>query len=214
MGAGHSHGATTPSGTAAGRHKTRLMGALALTTIFMAVEVVGGLWTGSLALLADAAHMLTDAGGLALALCMAIRGAGLPLPAGVFAACPYSDLTLSGHSLEEFEGLDPAANREMLSYLAASYFQGHEPTDAMVSPLFGDFRGLPPLLMVAATNEALRDDTTRLAERAKADGADVTLHLVDDSVHVFPLFNFLPEAEAAMAQLRDWTHRVIPHIHS
>ena len=72
MGAGHSHGATTPSGTAAGRHKTRLMGALALTTIFMAVEVVGGLWTGSLALLADAAHMLTDAGGLALAL-LAIR---------------------------------------------------------------------------------------------------------------------------------------------
>ncbi|MHA7602482.1 cation transporter [Alicycliphilus sp. T452] len=44
------------------------MGALALTTIFMAVEVVGGLWTGSLALLADAAHMLTDAGGLALVL--------------------------------------------------------------------------------------------------------------------------------------------------
>jgi len=71
MGAGHSHGAA-PSGTAAGRHKTRLMGALALTTTFMAVEVIGGLWTGSLALLADAAHMLTDAGGLALAL-IAIR---------------------------------------------------------------------------------------------------------------------------------------------
>ena len=56
------------SGTAAGRHKKRLYAALALTTTFMAVEVVGGLWTGSLALLADAAHMLTDAGGLALAL--------------------------------------------------------------------------------------------------------------------------------------------------
>lgn len=77
MGAGHSHGATAPSGTAAGRHKTQLMGALALTTIFMAVEVVGGLWTGSLALLADAAHMLTDAGGLALAL-LAIRFAERP----------------------------------------------------------------------------------------------------------------------------------------
>lgn len=72
MGAGHSHGATPPTGTAAGRYKTRLMGALALTTLFMAVEVVGGLWTGSLALLADAAHMLTDAGGLTLAL-LAIR---------------------------------------------------------------------------------------------------------------------------------------------
>lgn len=77
MGAGHSHATAAPSGTAAGRHKTRLMGALALTTTFMAVEVVGGLWTGSLALLADAAHMLTDAGGLALAL-VAIRFAERP----------------------------------------------------------------------------------------------------------------------------------------
>lgn len=77
MGAGHSHVTAAPSGTAAGRHKTRLMGALALTTTFMAVEVVGGLWTGSLALLADAAHMLTDAGGLALAL-IAIRFAERP----------------------------------------------------------------------------------------------------------------------------------------
>ena len=77
MGAGHSHAAAAPSGTAAGRHKRRLAAALALTTIFMAVEVIGGLWTGSLALLADAAHMLTDAGGLALAL-IAIRFAERP----------------------------------------------------------------------------------------------------------------------------------------
>lgn len=71
MGAGQSQVAAAPS-TAAGRHKSRLVAALALTTTFMTVEVVGGLWTGSLALLADAAHMLTDAGGLALAL-IAIR---------------------------------------------------------------------------------------------------------------------------------------------
>lgn len=73
--------ATTPStrfpgdklsATAAGRHRQNLIWALTLTSAFMAVEVVGGLWTGSLALLADAAHMLTDAGGLALAL-LAIR---------------------------------------------------------------------------------------------------------------------------------------------
>lgn len=77
MGAGHSHSVAVPAGTAAGRHKSRLAGALALTTAFMAAEVVGGLWTGSLALLADAAHMLTDAGGLALAL-IAIRFAERP----------------------------------------------------------------------------------------------------------------------------------------
>ena len=77
MGAGHSHAAGVPSGSAAGRHKSRLAGALALTTTFMVAEVIGGLLTGSLALLADAAHMLTDAGGLALAL-IAIRFAERP----------------------------------------------------------------------------------------------------------------------------------------
>ncbi len=76
MGTGHSH-AKAPAGTAAGKHKSRLAMALGLTTAFMAAEVVGGLWTGSLALLADAAHMLTDAGGLALAL-IAIRFAERP----------------------------------------------------------------------------------------------------------------------------------------
>lgn len=70
---GHTHG----GGTAGGRHKSKLMGALALTAGFMVVEAVGGLLTGSLALLADAAHMLTDAGGLALAL-IAIRFAERP----------------------------------------------------------------------------------------------------------------------------------------
>ncbi len=77
MGIGHTHTATAPAGTAAGRHKSSLVGALALTATFMVVEVIGGLWTGSLALLADAAHMLTDAGGLALAL-IAIRFAERP----------------------------------------------------------------------------------------------------------------------------------------
>ncbi|CAN7739682.1 cation diffusion facilitator family transporter [Neorhizobium sp. LjRoot104] len=72
MGAGQSHSATTSAKTSAGRHKNRLAAALGLTVAFMIVEVVGGLWTGSLALLADAAHMLTDAGGLVLAL-VAIR---------------------------------------------------------------------------------------------------------------------------------------------
>jgi cobalt-zinc-cadmium efflux system protein len=75
MGAGHSHGGS--AGTAAGRHKSRLAMAFGLTFSFMLAEVIGGLWTGSLALLADAAHMLTDAGGLALAL-VAIRFAEKP----------------------------------------------------------------------------------------------------------------------------------------
>lgn len=77
MGHGHSHAIAMPAGTAAGRHSRRLAAALALTTGYMLVEVAGGLWTGSLALISDAAHMLTDAGGMALAL-LAIRFAQRP----------------------------------------------------------------------------------------------------------------------------------------
>ncbi|HEV2555190.1 MAG TPA: cation diffusion facilitator family transporter [Bosea sp. (in: a-proteobacteria)] len=77
MGTGHSHGGAAPAGTAAGKHKSGLAMAFGLTTAFMLAEVVGGLWTGSLALLADAAHMLTDAAGLVLAL-IAIRFAERP----------------------------------------------------------------------------------------------------------------------------------------
>jgi cobalt-zinc-cadmium efflux system protein len=77
MGHGHSHGSAIPSGSAAGRNKSRLAWALALTLTYMFAEVVGGLLTGSLALLADAAHMVTDAGGLALSL-LAIHYAAKP----------------------------------------------------------------------------------------------------------------------------------------
>ncbi|GBU17678.1 MULTISPECIES: cation diffusion facilitator family transporter [Methylobacterium] len=84
MGHGHSHGGGIPSGSAAARNKGRLAWALGLTLAYMLVEVIGGLLTGSLALLADAAHMVTDAGGLALSL-LAIHVAGkAPTPGKSF----------------------------------------------------------------------------------------------------------------------------------
>lgn len=84
MGHGHSHGGGIPSGSAAGRNKSRLAWALALTLTYMAAEVVGGLLTGSLALLADAAHMVTDAGGLALSLLAIHYAAKAPTPGKSF----------------------------------------------------------------------------------------------------------------------------------
>ncbi len=145
-------------------------------------------------------------GGLAIALAMAIRTAGEPMPAGIVAISPFADLTLSGPSLRAFSGDDPAANRDLLTLMAASYFQGHEPTDPMVSPLFGDFRGLPRMFLSAAEGEVLFSDTTRLAERAKQQGVDVTLRTVEDSVHVYAQFPFLPETQALMRELAEWSH--------
>jgi salicylate hydroxylase len=122
----------------------------------------------------------------------------------VIAICPFTDLTLSGPSVRRHSGDDPAAHRDSLTQLAASYFQGHEPTDPMVSPLFGDMRGLPPVFLGAVQGEVLESDTTRFVEAARAAGVAVRFELVPDSVHVFTLFPFLPEAQRTLAEAGHW----------
>lgn len=146
-------------------------------------------------------------GGLAVALALVLRAAGDPMPAGILAVAPFADLTLSGESIRAFNGDDPAANRDILTFMGASYFQGHEPTDPLVSPLFGDLAGLPPLFITATQGEVLLSDATRLAERAEKAGVDVTLRLVEDSVHVYTIFPFLPETGSTMDEVAAWARR-------
>jgi 2-polyprenyl-6-methoxyphenol hydroxylase-like FAD-dependent oxidoreductase/acetyl esterase/lipase len=146
-------------------------------------------------------------GGLAVAVVLALRMAGDALPAGILAVAPFADLTLSGESVRAFNGDDPAANRDLLTFMGASYFQGHEPKDPLVSPLFGDLSGLPPVFVTAAQGEVLLSDATRLAERAQKSGVDVTLRLVEDSVHVYTVFPFLPETKSTMDEIAHWARR-------
>lgn len=149
----------------------------------------------------------SSGGGLALASALALRAAGDQLPAGIIGVCPFVDLTLRGPSVAKFAGDDPAANKDMLAYLGASYFQGHEPTDPLVSPLHGDLAGLPPMFLTASEGEVLLSDTTRLAERAQKAGVDVTSRIVDDSVHVYTIFPFLPETASTMEAIGTWAEK-------
>lgn len=142
--------------------------------------------------------------GLALALALLLKTAGDELPAGIIAICPFADLAMTAPSIKTFAGEDPAANRDSLAFMAASYFQGHEPRDPLVSPLYGDLAGLPPLFISAVQGESLQDDSTRLIARAEAAGVPVTKLWVRDSVHVYTLFPFLPETEATLAALGEW----------
>ncbi|MGL9622923.1 alpha/beta hydrolase fold domain-containing protein [Bradyrhizobium sp. U531] len=82
----------------------------------------------------------------------------------------------------------------------------------VVSPLFDDFRLLPPLFLTAATNEALFDDTYRIHQRAQAQGVEVTVELVDDSVHIYPLFPFLCGDETVPAGLNRWSRRILQQV--
>ncbi len=122
----------------------------------------------------------SSGGGLALAAALALKVAGAELPGGIIAVCPFTDLMLRGESILKFDGEDPAVNRDMLAGFGASYFRGHEPTDPLVSPLYGDLSGLPPLYLTAVNGEVLQSDLVRLEEKARAAGVQVTSKMVDD----------------------------------
>ena len=116
-----------------------------------------------------------------------------------------ADLTLSGESVRAFNGLDPAANRDLLTFMGASYFQGHDPTDPLVSPLFGDLTGLPPLFVTATQREVLLSGAIRLAERAERAGVKVTL-----ARGFRPCLRDLPSSpkrRARMGEVADWARR-------
>ncbi|WP_191320291.1 alpha/beta hydrolase fold domain-containing protein, partial [Camelimonas fluminis] len=147
-------------------------------------------------------------GGLAMALALALKTAGDPMPRGIIAAAPFLDLTLSGPSVRKFSQEDPAANRDTLTFMGASYFQAHEPTDPMVSPLYGDLSGLPPVYITASEGEALVDDAKRFVEKARRQGVSVTARIIEDSVHVYPIFPFLPETAAMLGEVAEWVGQV------
>lgn len=147
-------------------------------------------------------------GGLALATALLAKESGLPMPAGVAAICPVVDLTLRSATIDARADTEPICSREFLTNVASLYLQGRSPADPLASPLYGDLRGLPPLLIQVAKNEALLDDAERLADAAHDAAVQVDLQTYQDSVHVFPLFVFLPEASTALERLADFVGRI------
>jgi len=164
-------------------------------------------WLGAGGARADACLVAGDSsgGGLALALLLALRDHGEPLPAAAACLSPWSDLTVSGHSVRANARSDPFLHAPLLAPVAALYLDGHDPTDPLASPLLGDLRGLPPLLVHAAAGEILLDDSTRLAARARAAGVEVKLEVHAGVPHAWHVFApLLPESRAAIGALGDW----------
>jgi acetyl esterase/lipase len=138
-------------------------------------------------------------GGLAMATLLAAREAGLPMPAGAYLMSPYADLTLSGESLAGRESLDPVLTPEGLRVRAPEYIAGADAADPLISPIFGDLNGLPPLLIQVGSHEILLSDALRLAQRAATSDVAVTLDVTPGAPHVFQGFaGFLDEARAAL----------------
>jgi salicylate hydroxylase len=148
--------------------------------------------------------------GLAVATAVALRNAGISKPAGIILLSPFVDCALKSPSIDASANKDPIIDRDILTYMATSYFQSHSPIDPAVSPVYADLKGLAPLLIQAGSKEVLVDDAIRLADQAKSAGVDVVLSLYQERLHIFSLYPFLPNAKNALAEIKDFAARVSP----
>jgi len=138
-------------------------------------------------------------GGLAVATLVNARDHGLALPAAAYLLSPYVDLTLSGASMDAKHDVDPLLKRELLEPRVADYTHGQDAGLPLISPLFADLSGLPPLIIQAGSHEVLLDDALRLARQAAAADVEVTLEVAPGVPHVFPAYGaMLDEARAAL----------------
>jgi len=149
-------------------------------------------------------------GGLALALLSDLCRAGTP-PRAVFALSPWTDMTLSGGSLASNARADPLLPVERIEELRGMVLGALAPDDPRVSPLHARFPGCPPVFLQAAATEILRDDTLRMADRLRAEGAEVTLDLWPDGIHAWPLAGrWLPEAGQALDRIAAFLRPLTP----
>ena len=141
-------------------------------------------------------------GGLTVATLVALRDAGDSLPAAAVCLSPWVDMEGIGESMTTKAEADPMVNREDLIEGAQAYLGGADPRTPLAAPLYADLKGLPPLLIHVGTAETLLDDSTRLAERAKAAGVDVTLEPWEDMIHVWQfLASMLAEGQQAIDRI-------------
>jgi epsilon-lactone hydrolase len=165
-----------------------------------------GTGPGRIAVIGDSAG-----GGLTLALLQTLRDRGIPLPACAVCLSPWADLSCSGETHRTNKRKDPVLPAQAMPGFARLYCPDDDPANPAVSPLFGDFANLPPLLIHAGTEEILLDDARRVAEKASKTGTTVELKIWPGMIHVFQsLALMLPEARQAHREIGDFIQRHIP----
>ncbi len=143
-------------------------------------------------------------GGLSLALLLALKENGIPLPAGAVAISPWTDLSCSGESYRTKNRLSPAPI-DSWHVFSRHYAGDQDPHNPLISPLYGDLRNLPPLFINSAVNDELYDDGKEFARRAKEAGVDVIFRSGEGMIHCYPLLApYFPEATSAMQEIVDF----------
>ena len=141
-------------------------------------------------------------GGLALGTALALKDAGLPLPAALVAISPWTDLTLSGDSMRSRAHTDLGVREPYLVQTRDDFVTAEQRGDPRASPLAGDLAGLPPAYLMAGDDEILRDDAIRFGMKAGAAGVDVTFDIVPEMQHVMTkAVGAMPESDAAVERI-------------
>jgi acetyl esterase/lipase len=142
-------------------------------------------------------------GNLTLATLLALRDRRLPLPAAGIPISPTTDFTLASESLRTVS--DPIICSRTMPVFRDHYLGKSDPRNPLASPVFGDYRGIPPLLIQVGEHEMLRDDSIRVAKKARSDGASVKLEVWPGMFHVFQSHDpLLPEARNAIDRIGEF----------
>jgi epsilon-lactone hydrolase len=149
-------------------------------------------------------------GGLTLATLLKLRDEGVPLPAGAATISPWTDLEGTGESVHTRARQDPWLKPGDLHLPVNNYTQGQDTTHPYISPLHGDLRGLPPLLIQVGDAEILLSDSERFAAKAQAMGVDVSLKIWPGMWHVWHAFYaVVPEAKRAIEELAEFVKHTL-----
>jgi len=162
-----------------------------------------GIDTGRIVIAGDSAG-----GGLAASVTMHALADGV-LPAGVICCSPWVDLTITADTYDTNAESDKLFSRTSAEEAAPAYLGGADPRNPIASPLFGDWDGAPPLLILVGDAEVLLDDSRKLADVAKAAGVDVTLSIYPEMPHIWTMsYPAFPEAVEGVTEMAEFVARV------
>lgn len=140
-------------------------------------------------------------GGLCLAALLALKEESIPMPAAAVAVSPWTDLKCTGESYRTKNKVSVAPLNSWTVF--SKYYCGaNDPLNPLISPLYGDLQGLPPLLLQAGTDDELFDDSVQFVEKARQAGVDVTFRRGEGMLHCYAFLPaFIPEAKEAMDEI-------------
>ena len=162
-----------------------------------------GIDTGRIVIAGDSAG-----GGLAASVTMHALADGV-LPAGVICCSPWVDLTITADTYDTNAESDKLFSRTSAEEAAPAYLGGADPMNPIASPLFGDWDGAPPLLILVGDAEVLLDDSRKLADVAKAAGVEVTLSVYPEMPHIWTMsYPAFPEAVEGVTEMAEFVARV------